>query len=182
MSEGNLKFKVRGLSRGELAEAARDGWDWSRQGGKYSNHKNFFGVHWQVQTESVNRIRLHVQSPTRDKGAVLNRIKCELVGALRIAGIEQIANQHGYAYDDTQGRTTTDAMENNKSTEVFQVVLFQGTPSAATPKEKVKQVHVAIRQVDAVLGTAVDDVVQHFRPMVQDAGLAPDTTEHTVPW
>jgi hypothetical protein len=134
-------------------------WEWEKNGGGYTDGRDFFCVHWQVNipksdlSANVDRgiIRLHVESPRYEVDPFLNEVKRELIAALHDSKLGQEALNNGYDYK--MGiRTSIDQVRSNKSTEPLRVLI---------PESQLKKADEDnIAGVHAALGSIVDQLVR----------------------
>jgi hypothetical protein len=142
----------------DLVSGCPPTWEWGKGRLGYDEGSNFFTVHWQVNfredtPEEARIVRLHVESPRHAVDPSLNDIKRRVIDALLESNMQQVAQQHGYAYEI--GRLTSVAqIQRNKSTEAFRVVLA-ASQLASTHDENITAVHTAV-------GSVVDAVLQQF--------------------
>jgi hypothetical protein len=99
---------------------------------------------------------LHVESPSFTIDPNLNKLKQDVIAAIRAqtSDINKAVLQSNYDYDESRGRLSPSAVRNNKSTEVFRVILSQ-TQTEMTHQENIQLVHECI-------GAHISQVLRRF--------------------
>jgi|SRR5579884_2089700 len=138
---------------GPLEKSVPDEWDWSKNDGEYTNHRDFFSVHWEVQERDPNSIRLHVESPRYEKDPFLNNLKQEVVNAILNSNIAKVVQHSGYQYKRGSKVSSSD-VQKYKSTEPFRIVL--------TDKQRKPTTEQDIDLVHRAIGPHVNQIVQRF--------------------
>lgn len=115
------------ISKTDITIGYRDGWDLSRFGGNYTNGKNFFAVHQEINTDSPNVVRFHVESPKSNVDEKINNIKCKLIGDIKDNINEIILKLKNGTFKDSSRTYNLENIKNNKSSDVFQIILDETT-------------------------------------------------------
>lgn len=139
---------------GHLENVYPKHWLWCKPNGNYGKGRDFFHIHWEVHEQNPGDIRFHVEAPRIAVDPVLNEIKREVIHALLQSDVEMVVKQHGYGYKIGR-RLSEQAIEKNKSTEPFRVLLMD-TQRQPSHRQNLETVHTAI-------GPKVDSIVQPFR-------------------
>lgn len=166
-----LIFKCGPAAHNDWVKGAPDGWEWSTRGAGYEGERDFFSVHWQVDTPKgffadwqigtpkgpphAARIdvRLHVASPQHEVDPELNDLKQDVIQALLESSAEHEARASGLGYEI--GRLISlPHVRKHKTTEAFRVTL-NPNQSKPTYKEDIQVVHAAV-------GLEVDRIVRRF--------------------
>lgn len=123
----SLKFnssdKTSYISRNSITQAYKNGWNFNRSNGNYKSGINFFSIHWEVNSDSPNLIRFHVESPIQTVDQNLNDLKFEIISEIK--GNLKNANlllKNGILVNSSRSNNEKN-IRNNKSSEVFHVSL-----------------------------------------------------------
>lgn len=149
----------------DLERGGPKAWNWTRNGGEYSNGRDFFSVHWEVHlpkspddTDFSNVVRLHIEAPRFRDDPTLNSIKREVVQAILAAELARVAARGDM--DLRRGtRTSIESIQANKCTEPFRVVLSP-SQTKATPCANMECVH-------EVLWPTLSEVLTPFCPRLE---------------
>ena len=153
-----MRFEHRTLVGGPLVSGIPEELEWSRNGGSYEKSRDFFSIHWEVQTARPREVCLHVESPRADVDDVLNGIKQEVV--LRMLDHDLLTAIQAAGLDYTPGKKISRSdIRCNKSTEPFRVVLPLRTPPTAI-EENLEYVHEK-------LGSSIQAALEQFIPALQ---------------
>jgi hypothetical protein len=107
---------------GPLVSGRVEEWDWSRRGGDYKNHRDFFTIHWEIQTSKPNEVRFHVESPVVEVDHKLNDIKNDIVSRFIRDDIREAIFSAGFDYK-IGSRISEKCIRLYKSTEPFRIIL-----------------------------------------------------------
>lgn len=144
----------------ELERGGPRSWDWTKNGGHYFNHRDFFSVHWEIHLpKTPGVLRLHVESPRFEISETLNDLKGEVVESLRATRFRHEVESAGYGFK-AGSRVSTEAIKANKCTEVFRVIL--------TPKQRGETHRAEIEQVQQSIGAGIDEVLRRFTPRLRE--------------
>lgn len=158
------------LVGGSFTQGLERRWDWTKNGGNYHQHRDFFSVHWEVQDRDPHSIRLHVEAPSQERDPILNAVKHDVIAALLASKIGLVVRQSGHDYLPGP-RTSEAAMRRYKCTEAFRVVWRTG--SKATVEQKIAAVHEAIGpHVETVLDDFAARLRAYFQPSGHDSPTA----------
>ncbi len=178
MSNPSLKYDHFHEAHNDAIAGWLDQWAWLKNSSHhptwdelfyaYKNYwttgRDFFWMHWQVNTDDLDRVLWHIESPPYD-GAdpQLNRLKREIIRALLSSDIPELVQGKGYIYELGKKITNKDIGE-DKSTTVFRIVLT-GKRHKPTPEEDIQQIHDAVgSEVDSVLQQFLSRLKSYFRP------------------
>lgn len=123
----SLKFnssdKTSLISQNSITQAYKSGWNFVRFGGSYSSGKNFFSIHWEVNSSSANLVRFHVEAPTEKEDKNLNDLKYQIVNEIKnnLHEAESLIKE-GQIVESVRASKEKN-IKNDKSSEVFHVVL-----------------------------------------------------------
>ncbi|RXK85146.1 hypothetical protein EST62_07640 [Chlorobaculum sp. 24CR] len=107
---------------GPLVSGRDEEWEWSRRGGDYKNHRDFFTIHWEVQTSKPNEVRFHVESPIAEVDHKLNDIKNNIVSRFIRDDIKEAILSAGFEYKIGY-RISEKCIRRYKSTEPFRIIM-----------------------------------------------------------
>mgnify|MGYP003983674945 CR=1 FL=1 len=95
-----------------------------RKGGSYDTDKgrDFFGIHWEIQHKSPNKVRLHIESPIFEKDPILNDIKKQIIKRILDSEIGTYSKSKQLEFKWGE-RVSEKHIKNNKSTEAFKILL-----------------------------------------------------------
>jgi len=143
---------------GSLVSGRVPNWDWSRNGGDYTNHRDFFTVHWEVQERTPAAVRLHVESPPALVDAELNGIKKQVVERMLADDLAAAVRAAGFEYQ--RGRMVSAAsIARYKSTEAFRVLL---------PAQRCQNTaEASLEMVHAALEAAVSRAIEPFLSQIE---------------
>jgi hypothetical protein len=147
---------------GPLQKSQSTEWDWSKNGGGYNAHRDFFSVHWEVQDRDPNSIRLHVESPKYEVDSFLNDLKQEVVNAIFASDLAQVVQRSGYQYK-RGSKVSSSAVQNFKSTEPFRVVLTDEQRKLTTEQDIALVHNVIGPHVNQIVRRFTDRLKQHFQ-------------------
>jgi len=130
------------------------GWHWSTRKGGHASGQDFFWVHWEISSDRPNDVKLHVESPKASVDEELNNLKQEVIKQLLTVQFQKLIENSDWEF--ARGiRLKTESIENNKSTQVFRVVL---------PPEQKKETHQQnIEMVNSVAREAINEVLAPFK-------------------
>ena len=149
----------------ELENREIDGWHWSKNNGGYHQKRDFFTVHWEVQKDDRDSIRLHVESPVYKVDPQLNVLKQEIISAILvpnvISDLEALAKMHGFQFKKGT-RISAVAVQNNRSTEPCRVI-FTDDKRQTTIQQDIAVVHEAMgSRVGIIVQQFTEQIKQHF--------------------
>ncbi|NTV68386.1 MAG: hypothetical protein HGB06_12085 [Chlorobaculum sp.] len=112
---------------GPLVSGRVEEWEWSRRGGNYNNHRDFFTIHWEIQESKPNEVRFHVESPIAEVDQNLNDIKKNIISrfisdGFLIGKIRDEILSAGYEYKVGR-RITEKCIRKYKSIEPFRIII-----------------------------------------------------------
>ena len=155
-----LIFKADKQKSGKLCKGYLVNWDLSRNNGSYSKGKDFLSIHWEISDDSVNVVKLHVESPVNSVDSQLNLIKNKIITEI-LAKLTDVRNC--IKIGEVKTGLMIYKIHLNKSTQVFKVVLYPDNV-LLTQEDNIKQVH---KQVEGI----INDVVMKFALNIKDIGL-----------
>lgn len=123
----SLKFnssnKTSLISRNSITQAYKNGWNFIRSKGNYNSGIDFFSIHWEVNSDSPNIIRFHVESPREEVDQNLNNLKFEIITDIKdnLKHAESLLKK-GTLVNSLRSNNEKN-IRNNKSSEVFHVSL-----------------------------------------------------------
>lgn len=148
-----------GNVNGRLVKGYEPEWDMQRSGGTYKKGYNFFSVHWEAKDRDLGGIRLHVESPATSIDPVLNKLKQDVIADIQSIDVKMAASSCDYIYKIGRKITASD-IQNNKSTEVFRIILNQ-TQMKAIHQENIKLVHECV-------GSHLIEVMKRFTARINE--------------
>jgi len=130
------------------------GWHWSVRKGGHASGEDFFWVHWEISNDRPNDVKLHVESPKASADEELNNLKQEVIEQLLAVQFQKLIEDRGWEF--VRGvQLKAESIENNKSTQVFRVVL---------PSEQKKGTHQEnIEMVNSIAGEEISEIIQRFK-------------------
>ena len=173
----SLTFMCGPSAHNDWIKGSIDGWEWSTQGAGYEGERDFFSMHWQIDTPKgffVNwqvdtpkdrprvapvDVKMHVASPAHHVDPALNDLKHEVIEALLSSSIEQQVSAQGFEYR-TGPMTSVDMVQRNRTTQAFRVRM-NSIQTKPTYKEDIVVVHIA-------LGEGVDQVLRGFAARLRE--------------
>jgi len=163
----SLKFKSGSdssrISRTDVTLGHRDGWDLSRFKGDYKSGKNFFSVHYEVDSKKPNIIRFHVESPKFDIDEKLNTIKNNLIEDIKNNIKEITSSLKKGEIKDSVGTYNLINIKNDKCSEVFQIILDE--------KLEYSKAKENIKIVDNDLGKFLDTLIKKYSDNLKKLNL-----------
>lgn len=153
------------ISKTDITIGYRDGWDLSRFGGNYTSGKNFFSVHWEISNDSPNIVKFHVESPRAGEkdDEKINNIKCKLIADIKENINEIILTLKNGNFKDSSRTNNLKNIKNNKSSEVFQIILDE-----TTNYNKAKE---SIKLVDDDLSKNIDIYIKKYSDELKKLNL-----------
>lgn len=152
------------ISQNSITKAYRENWNLNRFGGDYSSGKNFFYIHWEVNSDSPNIIRFHIESPKYEIDQKLNDIKALIIEDIKntLSEINSILKKHSIKDSSRSNKTTN--IQNNKSSEVFQVILNKDIEFVNVKKE--------LTEIDLLVGDLIDQKVSIYLPTLKKLNMS----------
>jgi len=157
---------MRRISPEKLAEELENreipGWHWSKNNGGYHQKRDFLTVHWEVQKDDRDSIRLHVESPIYEVDPHLNALKQEIISAILsphvTSDLEALAKSHGFQFKKGT-RISVSAVQNNRSTEPCRIIL--------TDDKRKTTIQQDIITVNEAVGSRIDRVIKQFTERIK---------------
>jgi hypothetical protein len=159
-----LKFGKGGGKGNRSVFGYPERWVWAKDSvgilAAYKKKQDFFHVLWQINTSG--QVDFRVESPSHDRDAWLNRIKCQVIAAL-------LAKMDEKGYDYKVGnRISPDQLRKNRSSKAFRIILTDNQLKT-THEENIQKVHDMLGEtVDEVLEPFHEQLSKYFRRLRRD--------------
>lgn len=168
---GQLNFQEKGPSRsGDLIIGNFKDGNWS-----YVNKNDSFEIHYEVEIKNPDKVKFHVEAPTKNNNTTLNLIKQFMITSITAdillkqssqilmnletllsSGCKLGGQNDSYNYSNNTINLTPNNIETNCSTTVFSIVV----PSPSTPELKMERVH---KQISHLIDKFIFPFIQILR-------------------
>jgi hypothetical protein len=152
------------ISQNSITKGYRKDWNLNRFGGDYGSGKNFFYIHWEVNSDSPSIIRFHIESPKFEIDQKLNDIKALMIEDIKNI-LPEITNiiKDDFIKDSSRTNKVSN-IKNNKSSEVFQIILEK--------EIQFKEVKQKLIEIDKLIGNILDKEVSKYLPTLKKLNMS----------